>query len=103
MLFRSVMYAGRIAEAATSASLFTSPHHPYTKALLDSTPRLGTPRQRLTAIDGQPPGLDMALSGCPFAPRCPAATAVCRTDAPDPQPVPGQAGHIVACHHGGRR
>jgi peptide/nickel transport system ATP-binding protein len=98
-----VMYAGRIAEAATSVSLFTRPHHPYTKALLDSTPRLDTPQQRLEAIDGQPPGLDLALSGCAFAPRCPAATAVCRTAVPDPQPVAGHTGHIVACHHGGHR
>lgn len=94
-----VMYAGRIAETGPAATLFTRPRHPYTAALLDSTPRLDAPTGRLAAIDGQPPSLREALTGCPFAPRCRYATAVCTEEPPEQLPVAGDPGHRVACHH----
>ncbi|MEV6007902.1 ABC transporter ATP-binding protein [Streptomyces sp. NPDC051976] len=94
-----VMYAGRIAETGPAGTLFHRPHHPYTAALLDSTPRLDAPRGRLAAIDGQPPSLREALTGCPFAPRCRYATAVCAEEPPERLPVAGDPGHRVACHH----
>jgi peptide/nickel transport system ATP-binding protein len=85
-----VMYAGRVAEVGTAASLFTAPRHPYTKALLNATPRAGT--KRLEAIDGQPPDLRAPIAGCAFAPRCAKATSICAGQAPEF--VNG-----VACHH----
>ena len=97
-----VMYAGRIAETGLAETLFNRPRHPYTVALLDSTPRLDGPRGRLAAIDGQPPGLRDALTGCPFAPRCRYATAVCTEEMPEQLPVAGDPGHRVACHHSDR-
>jgi oligopeptide/dipeptide ABC transporter ATP-binding protein len=97
-----VMYAGRIAESGPAETLFTHPRHPYTAALLASTPRLTTPGGRLAAIDGQPPDLRTVLTGCSFAARCPVATEVCDQQAPVPQPVPGQPGHQAACHHSDR-
>ena len=62
--------------------IFNAPAHPYTKALLNSIPRMSDNRQRLTAIDGQPPDLVRLPPGCSFAPRCPSAFDRCREAAP---------------------
>ncbi|MFD0141428.1 MULTISPECIES: ABC transporter ATP-binding protein [unclassified Streptomyces] len=97
-----VMYAGRIAETGPAAALFERPRHPYTAALLASTPRLTTPGGRLSAIPGQPPDLRTATAGCAFAARCPLATEVCERTAPEPLPAPGLPGHLAACHHSER-
>src|SRR5881397_376897 len=78
----AVMYAGRIVEAGPVRQIFTAPAHPYTKALLESIPRFGARRDRLTAIAGQPPDLARLGEGCAFAPRCPQAMARCTEDAP---------------------
>ncbi|MFC1415873.1 ABC transporter ATP-binding protein [Streptacidiphilus cavernicola] len=112
-----VMYAGQIAETGPADTLFNRPRHPYTAALLASTPRLDAPRSdlgpdaprgsgsggrfaaRLAAIEGQPPSLREALAGCPFAPRCRYATAVCTEELPEQLPVAGDPVHRVACHH----
>ncbi|MEV6977314.1 ABC transporter ATP-binding protein [Kitasatospora sp. NPDC093806] len=94
-----VMYAGRIVETGPAAELFERPRHPYTAALLDSTPRLDSQPGRLAAIDGQPPDVRVELTGCAFAERCRFATDRCRTEAPAPRPAPGRPGHLAACHH----
>ena len=69
----AVMYAGRVVESGPVRQIFNAPAHPYTKALLNSIPRMSDNRQRLTAIDGQPPDLVALPPGCAFAPRCPSA------------------------------
>jgi peptide/nickel transport system ATP-binding protein len=97
-----VMYAGRIAETGPAEALFNRPRHPYTAALLTSTPRLDAPQGRLAAIDGQPPSLRETLTGCPFAPRCAFATQLCTEETPRRQPVPGEPTRLVACHHSDR-
>jgi oligopeptide/dipeptide ABC transporter ATP-binding protein len=77
----AVMYAGMIMELATTEELFAAPCHPYTLGLLNCLPRLnvdGVPR-RPTPIPGQPPDLVEPPSGCPFHPRCPLASAECRS------------------------
>jgi oligopeptide/dipeptide ABC transporter ATP-binding protein len=78
----AVMYAGRIVETGPVRQIFTTPAHPYTRALLESIPRLGAKRDRLTAIDGQPPDLATLPAGCSFAPRCPHVMERCRVEAP---------------------
>ncbi|MGW2231362.1 ABC transporter ATP-binding protein [Streptomyces formicae] len=97
-----VMYAGRIAEHGPADALFARPRHPYTAALLASTPRLETAAGRLRAIEGQPPDLRTALTGCAFAARCPIATEVCDERAPGQRPAPGRPEHLAACHHSDR-
>jgi len=66
----NVMYAGRIVEKASVEDLFASPQHPYTAALIGSTPVLGQVDKELTTIPGSVPNLITLPQGCKFAPRC---------------------------------
>lgn len=93
-----VMYAGRTVECAAAQSLFASPAHPYTRALLDCLPRADRPRgARMTAIPGQPPDLAALPAGCSFAARCVHAEDRCRESAPTLQSLGGAVDHEVAC------
>ena len=78
----AVMYAGRLVEWGPVTRIFDAPAHPYTQALLGSIPRMGDSRERLTAIEGQPPDLAAPPSGCAFHPRCPQVMAHCREQTP---------------------
>jgi oligopeptide transport system ATP-binding protein len=87
-----VMYAGRIVEATDTHTIFRTPAHPYTQALLKAVPRPDEQRgDRLAAIGGRPPNLINLPPGCPFAPRCPKVQPRCRVELPLLQDVgPGQ-------------
>jgi len=88
----AVMYGGRLVESGPVRRIFDQPAHPYTRALLESIPRLGDSDVRLTAIDGQPPDPSALPSGCAFHPRCPKAMERCRAEAPPAVTVaPGQS------------
>ncbi|MFE3768484.1 ABC transporter ATP-binding protein [Streptomyces sp. NPDC059122] len=92
----AVMYAGRVVETASVHQLYKAPAHPYTRALLESVPRLGHKGQQLHAIKGLPPNLTAVPPGCAFHPRCPLARDICRTDRPPLYDAgPGRAS---ACH-----
>jgi oligopeptide transport system ATP-binding protein len=91
----AVMYAGRIVEHADVHSLYANPCHPYTRALLESIPRVDTKGTVLKAIRGLPPSLTRIPSGCPFHPRCPMAADVCTEVVPPLEPLPG--GRSSAC------
>lgn len=73
-----VMYAGRVVEEGSVKRIFKNPAHPYTKALMNSVPRLGSKEKKLYAIEGQPPNLLTLPPGCSFAPRCEFVTEKCR-------------------------
>jgi oligopeptide/dipeptide ABC transporter ATP-binding protein len=77
----AVMYAGRIVEQGPVREIYRNPRHPYTKALLNSIPKLGS-KDPLYAIPGQPPDLAALPDGCSFSPRCTEAWDRCRTDEP---------------------
>jgi oligopeptide/dipeptide ABC transporter ATP-binding protein len=91
----AVMYAGRVIEAGPVRRIFNAPAHPYTQALIESIPRLGSGPGRLTAIDGQPPDLSRPPPGCAFAPRCSRAVERCLREAP-PEIVP-ESGRTARC------
>ncbi|WP_439597816.1 ABC transporter ATP-binding protein [Falsiroseomonas sp.] len=90
-----VMYAGRIVESGRVGEVLRDPRHPYTRGLLDSLPATARPGEKLNQIPGTTPSLLSLPPGCPFAPRCPRADAVCATDPPDV--VIGD--RLFRCHH----
>lgn len=73
----AVMYAGQIVESGPARELLTRPLHPYTRALMNSVPQLGSSVARLTAIGGSVPQLGAFPTGCRFHPRCPKARPEC--------------------------
>jgi peptide/nickel transport system ATP-binding protein len=91
-----VMYAGRLAEKASTDTIVKAPLHPYTQALLASLPEVGVRHDQitLTGIPGRPPSLVSPPAGCRFADRCPFAREKC-AEAPPFEEV--QPGHYVAC------
>jgi oligopeptide/dipeptide ABC transporter ATP-binding protein len=92
----AVMYLGRIVEQAPVATLFRDPRHPYTRALMNAAPMLGTTkRSGESALQGEPPSPLAIPKGCRFHPRCPIAADTCRTADP---PLTGSATHVAACH-----
>lgn len=93
-----VMYAGRIVEQASVKELFASPHHPYTKGLLDSIPRLDTPsKSRLEVIEGLVPNLKNIPEGCRFRTRCDFEIEQCGVTDPAIEAVSEDSSRTVAC------
>ncbi len=92
-----VMYAGKVAETASAVELFKNPKHPYTQGLLNSIPRLETPRKiKLNIIKGIVPSLYELPSGCRFRNRCPHAMDICTGDPPPMTSVAKD--HFAACY-----
>lgn len=79
----AVMYAGQIVEWSPAFDLLTRPLHPYTQALMNSVPKLGSEARRLTAIPGNVPNLGAFPPGCRFHPRCSKARIDCPQKAPE--------------------
>ncbi|MBV8169915.1 MAG: ABC transporter ATP-binding protein [Alphaproteobacteria bacterium] len=92
-----VMYAGKVVEEADVEQLFEAPRHPYTQGLIRSIPRIdrAARKTRLEAIPGVVPSLLHPAPGCRFAPRCHAASPVCREAPPPLREI--APGHKVAC------
>jgi peptide/nickel transport system ATP-binding protein len=89
-----IMYAGKIVEEATTATIFGNPAHPYTQYLIDSLPRFGDKTTR-KSVPGSPPDLSKLPSGCPFHPRCPYVMAICTEQIP--AAIDLDTSHKVAC------
>jgi oligopeptide/dipeptide ABC transporter ATP-binding protein len=91
-----VMYGGMVMESGGAEDVFRSPRHPYTLGLLQSVPRLDTPRGRkLHPIEGAPRDMLRPLSACPFAPRCAYEVDLSRQEVPPLVEI--APGHFVAC------
>lgn len=93
-----VMYAGQVVEQAETRDLFARMRMPYTKALLDSIPRLeDPPHHRLSTVGGRPPNLVAPPQGCRFAPRCGFRDERCDSDQPPLSQMRGGKAHAFAC------
>jgi peptide/nickel transport system ATP-binding protein len=92
----AIMYAGRLAERASTGVVVNDPLHPYTQALIASLPEVGVRHDQvtLTGIPGRPPSLASPPSGCRFRTRCPFAFDKCTETPPFEEIKPG---HHVAC------
>ncbi len=91
-----VLYAGEVCENGPTGRVISDPAHPYTRALLESVPRVEVRTDRLRAIPGELPDPRASSIGCPFAARCPHVMDICRVD--DPFPVEIASGQWAACH-----
>ncbi|MDA7983497.1 MAG: dipeptide ABC transporter ATP-binding protein [Alphaproteobacteria bacterium] len=91
-----VMYLGGVVEVAGAGELFSSPRHPYTRALLSATPRPdpGGGRERVVLGGEIPSPLELPV-GCAFHPRCPVAFERCPAEVPELRRVGGAR---VSCH-----
>lgn len=91
----AVLYAGQLMEVCPRDEFFQNPLHPYSRALIDSVPRLHGERKRLAGIPGTLPDLTNPPKGCRFSPRCPHASEGCLDSVPPLVEV--SPGHKVRC------
>jgi len=88
-----VMYLGLAMEQGPKRMIFSRPLHPYTRALLTSTPGMG---RKFFVVKGELPSPLDPPAGCVFSTRCPHVTDLCRSERPVPRPLEGR---MVACHY----
>jgi oligopeptide/dipeptide ABC transporter ATP-binding protein len=94
----AVMYLGRIVETTNKTSLFETPLHPYTEALLSAVPipKASARARKRVILTGDVPSPINPPSGCHFHTRCPYVMARCRHEAPPLREV--RPAHWAACH-----
>ena len=92
-----VMYAFGFIEQGDMLDVITNASHPYTRALLNSTPNLSQPYEAMRPIDGESPDPIDVPNGCAYHPRCPLATEECRESPPPMFDV--EPDHTAACYH----
>jgi peptide/nickel transport system ATP-binding protein len=102
-----VMYLGKLVELAPAETLFTTPRHPYTRALMEAIPDLEMTGRTRIPVGGEVPSPINPPTGCAFHPRCPLANARCKAEAPvmkplaaprAASPLPAGGDVQVACH-----
>jgi dipeptide transport system ATP-binding protein len=91
-----VMYLGHAIEHGPKQAVFARPLHPYTQALLASTPRVTAEKRERIVLKGELPSPLNPPKGCVFSTRCPHVTERCRTERPIPRPLDQR---LVACHY----
>ena len=90
-----VMYTGHVLEEAKTKELFENPHHPYTKGLINSIPKITKEKYRLQEIKGMVPNPTEKIEGCSFYPRCEFAKEICKKEKPDLIEI--DENHFVRC------
>ncbi len=90
-----VMYGGKIQEIATVDELFKNPLHPYTKALMNSIPKMDQKVDRLNALKGMVPSILDMPAGCKFCTRCDFVEDKCKDT--EPELIKVKDGHFVRC------
>lgn len=93
----AVMYAFEFIEIGPARDVITDPAHPYTRALLRAVPSLDVPLSTMSPIEGSSPDPVDNIDACPYAPRCPLSTKVCRQE--HPPFFTADRGHETACFH----
>jgi dipeptide transport system ATP-binding protein len=91
-----VMYLGNAIEHGPKERIYARPLHPYTRALLASTPRVGGDKRERIVLHGELPSPLNPPTGCVFSTRCPFVTDRCRTERPQKRQIDGRQ---VACHY----
>jgi peptide/nickel transport system ATP-binding protein len=91
----AVLYAGQVVESGPVDEVLYEAKHPYTRALLEASPKRSSKGQTLQAIPGTVPSGLQPLEGCAFSPRCPQAMEVCAQPAPRAAVTPA---HAVYCY-----
>lgn len=92
----AVLYLGTVCEVADTATLFSNPKHPYTKALLSAVPQLKDDRPNHIRLKGEIPTPINLPQGCPFESRCAFANSRCKSE--KPRAIHQPDGSLVACH-----
>lgn len=93
----AVMYVGKIVEMAKTDTLYSTPLHPYTEAILSAAPDADVERSRKRIIlEGEVANPANVPSGCPFHPRCRYAAEKCKNEIPQFREV--NPGHFCSCH-----
>ena len=91
-----VLYLGSLVEEAPRDRLFDAPKHPYTRMLFDAAPRMDAFGREVDPPKGEIPDAINPPPGCPYHPRCPLATQICKEEHPAPRMI-GET--RVRCHH----
>lgn len=91
-----VMYLGNAIEHGPKERIYARPLHPYTQALLASTPRVGGDKREKIVLRGELPSPLNPPTGCVFSTRCPFVADRCRTERPQKREIDGRQ---VACHY----
>ena len=94
-----VMYLGHAIEHGPKQAIFARPLHPYTQALLASTPSVATEKRERIVLKGELPSPLNPPKGCVFSTRCPHVTDLCRSERPVARPLDQR---LVACHYAER-
>ena len=93
----AVLYAFEVVEVGPARNIILDSHHPYTRALINSTPNLETPIDQMRPIQGESPDPVNVPEGCSYHKRCPLTDNRCRIE--DPELVQADETSAVACHY----
>jgi oligopeptide/dipeptide ABC transporter ATP-binding protein len=92
----AIMYAGKLVEKTDVPTIFATPLHPYSHALIRAFPTIRGEKKQLMGINGNPADLIDPPAGCRFAPRCPYSKEICGKI--EPLLEDAEKNHLVACH-----